>query len=134
MDVPTVTTARSQNRGQGYHDNNTDMDVSTLLAMHKLKRLIGQSKDDNDIVRNRVTSPFITDTQSVIHTSHDSDDLDRSVCRIRALPEPERETNYMSTIHEQKQRIARIRKAQKAAHVIQRTWKRFRIRQGLVDR
>ena len=54
-----------------------------------------------------------------------------SIGCVRSIPRRDSERQYVSAAEKHKERVARIRKATKAAEVIQRAWKRYRRRTGL---
>ena len=58
-------------------------------------------------------------------------DVDNFTPRIKALKETEREEAFTRSVKEQKDRVSRIRKARKAAEVIQDAWRKYSQRQGV---
>ena len=91
----------------------------------------GQSFEDSDVApyrRPRVldeAEPSSTNPKPAKMVDMDVDDYKPP---IKALPEKKRETAYMSTVREQKDRVTRIRRARRAAEVIQRAWKNYRLK------
>ncbi len=96
----------------------------------------GRSYEDSDIEPYR--KPKIADEDRMpTNTSdwhrrlaqkrHKPDiDLDSFAPKIKATNEEDQEEAYMRSAREQKDRVSRIRKAQNAAKVIQRTWKTYK--------
>ena len=67
--------------------------------------------------------------------NEDEDEADNSLFGTQpepiplvALKEEERERTYMSRVVAEKERVAKIRKAQDAAQLIQKSWRNFRLK------
>lgn len=88
-----------------------------------------QKKMTNHKWREQVEEEEEDDDDGSIYDVSEADSffgLQPAKMKIRALTPEERERTYMSTVAAEKARIAKIRKARRAAEIIQRHWRAYK--------